>query len=388
VTTNVSVLPKLRVPIAALIAGFSLGISRHILPVVYPSMHSITGTMNYHLGLLTSSYYFTYMVFALVFGSLSDRLSSRLILTTCCLLISAGSLGMGISKSVISLLTFSTLSGVGAGGLYVPMVSLLLKKYNTKRGFTASLVLTGEGVSAFTMGIVIPYVVSSFNWKHVWWLFGFIGIFFSLYLWLTIEDVARESTLSSDAISHHTILNVIRLKKIWPLGFIYFFHAFTRTVVLSFTVAYLIRSGFSFTYASTAFSFLAIGMIPGSSISGALADRFDNRSVLMALLSSQIICVIMLLLKLSYVAILLFLLVEGFCIGGIPTLMGILPTNYFTKDIYGKVLGFLTLMFGLGVSMSPLIGSYIGDATGSLSGALLLGLVTSCVSIGVTFFKL
>ena len=383
-----TVLLNLRLPIAALIAGFSLGISRHILPVVYPSMHSITGTMNYHLGLLTSSYYFTYMVFALVFGALSDRLSSRLILTTCCLLMSAASLGMGISKSVTSLLAFSILSGVGAGGLYVPMVSLLLKKYNTKKGFIASLVLAGEGVSAFTMGIVIPYIVFLFNWRYVWWLFGFIGISFSLYLWLTIEDVAIESTLSFDTKSNRTILNVIKLEKIWPLGFIYFFHAITRTVVLSFTVAYLIKSGFSFTYASTAFSFLAIGMIPGSSLSGALSDRFNNRSVLMTLLSLQIICVIMLLLKLSYVAILLFLLVEGFCIGGVPTLMGILPANYFTKDIYGKVLGFLTLMFGLGVSMSPLIGGYIGDATGSLSAALLLGLITSCVSLGVTFFKL
>jgi MFS family permease len=383
-----TVLPNLRLPIAALIAGFSLGISRHILPVVYPSMHSITGTMNYPLGLLTSLYSFTYMVFALVFGSLSDRLSSRLILTTCCLLVSAGSFGMGISKSVISLLAFSILSGVGAGGLYVPMVSFLLKKYDTRRGFIASLVLTGEGVSAFTMGIVIPYVVSSLDWRYVWWLFGFIGFPFSLYLWLTIEDVACESTLSFDANSNHTILNVIKLKKIWPLGFIYFLYAIARTVILSFTVAYLIRSGFSFTYASTAFSFLAIGIIPGASLSGALADRFNNRSVLMTLLSSQIICVIMLLLKLSYGAILLFLLVEGFCIGGIPTLMGILPTNYFTKEIYGKVLGFLTLMLGLGVSISPLIGGYIGDATGSLSAALLLGLITSCVALGVTFFKL
>jgi sugar phosphate permease len=383
-----SVVPKLQVPIAALIAGFSLGISRHILPVVYPSMHSITGTMNYHLGMLTSSYYFTYMVFALVFGSLSDRLSSRLILTTCCLLISGASLGMGICKSVGSLLIFSIVSGVGAGGLYVPMVSLLLKRYHTQRGFIASLVLTGEGVSAFTMGIVIPYIVSSLNWRYVWWLFGFIGIFFSLYLRLTIDDVPLESTLPFDTKSNRTILNVIKLKKIWPLGFIYFFHAITRTVVLSFTVAYLIKSGFSFTYASTAFTFLAVGMIPGSSLSGILSDRFNNRSVLMTLFSLQITCVVMLLLKLSYVAILLFLLVEGFCIGGVPILMGILPANYFTKDIYGKVLGFLTLMLGLGVSISPLIGGYIGDATGSLSAALLFGLVTSCVSLGLTILKL
>jgi len=178
------------------------------------------------------------------------------------------------------------------------------------------------------------------------------------------------------------------VKKVWSLGLIYFFHAVTRTVVLSFTVAYLISNGFSFTYASTAFSFLAIGMIPGASLSGALADRFNNRSVVMTLLSLQIICVSMLLLTPSYVVILLFVLIEGFCIGGIPILMGILPANYFTQDMYGKVLGFVTLMLGLGVSISPLIGGYVGDATNCLSTPLLLGLATSFVSLGITFFRL
>lgn len=379
---------KLRMPIAALVAGFSLGISRHILPVVYPSMHSIVGTMSFNLGLLTSSYYFTYMIFALLFGSLSDRLNSRLILSICCLVVSVGSLGMGISKSAISLLTFSVVSGIGAGGLYVPMVSLLLKKYEAKRGFISSLVLAGEGISAITMGIVIPCIVSLLDWRYVWWLFGFTAILFSLYLWLTIEDVGPKSTLSIGATTNLTILKMIKVKKVWSLGLIYFFHAVTRTVVLSFIVTCLISKGFSLTYASTAFSFLAIGMIPGASLSGALADRFNSRSVVMTLLSLQIICVSMILLTPSYVTILFFILIEGFCIGGIPILMGILPTNYFMQDMYGKVLGFLTLMLGLGVSISPLIGGYIGDATNSLSSPLLLGLATSFVSLGITFFRL
>jgi len=129
-------------------------------------------------------------------------------------------------------------------------------------------------------------------------------------------------------------------------------------------------------------------MIPGASLSGALADRFNNRSVVMTLLSLQIICVSMLLLTPSYVVILLFVLIEGFCIGGIPILMGILPANYFTQDMYGKVLGFVTLMLGLGVSISPLIGGYVGDATNCLSTPLLLGLATSFVSLGITFFRL
>ena len=188
---------KLQVPIAALVAGFSIGISRHILPVVYPSMQSIAGIMNYQLGLLTSAYYFSYMVFALLFGSLSDHLSGRFIIIPCCFLISAGCLGMGVSNSTASLLAFSILSGIGAGGLYVPMVSLLLKRFVSKRGFIASLVLTGEGISGIMFGIVIPLIVSSWGWRHVWWLFGLMAAFFGFYLWLTIEDVPRIPTASS-----------------------------------------------------------------------------------------------------------------------------------------------------------------------------------------------
>jgi MFS family permease len=379
---------RLQVPMAAVVAGFSIGVSRHILPVVFPSMQSIAGIMNYQLGLLTSAYYFSYMLFALLFGSLSDHLNGRFIIIACCFLISVGCLGMGISNSSISLLAFSILSGIGAGGLYVPMVSLLLKKFISKRGFVASLVLTGEGISGIMIGIIIPLIVSSLGWRHVWWLFGLMATFFGFYLWLTIEDTPPEPNASFGSSLNPTILRKMKSKDLWILGSIYFFHAITRGVFVTFAVAYLFRSGWSLTHASTAFSFIAIGFIPGASLTGVLVDRFNNRSVLMALLFLQIICVSLFLFNLSYAAILFLSFSEGFCIAGIPTIMGILPTHYFTKDTYGRVLGFLTLSFGLGVSISPLAGGWFGDATNSLSSPLLLGLAASFVSLGITFFIL
>jgi len=379
---------KLQVPIAALAAGFSIGVSRHILPVIYPSMKFITGMMNFQLGLLTSAYYFSYMLFALLFGSLSDHVNNRLMITASCFVISAGSFGMGFSNSSTSLLAFSIVAGMGAGGLYVPMVSLLLKKYINQRGLITSLVLTGEGISGITIGIVIPYIVLSLDWRTVWWLFGLMVTFFGFYLWFTIENVPAESISSFGSRIGQTIFNRKKSKKIWVLGLIYFSHAITRGVFVTFMVAYLVGSGWSFTDASMAFSFIAIGFIPGASLTGALVDRFNHRSVLMALLFLQIICVSMVLLNPNYMTILFFSLTEGICIAGIPTLMGLLPTNYFNQEMYGKVLGFLTLSFGLGVSLSPLIGGGIGDLTNSLSSPLFLGLGASFVSLGIAFFML
>ena len=415
---------KLQVPIAALVAGFSIGVSRHILPVVYPSMQSITGIMNTQLGLLTSAYYFSYMLFALLFGFLSDHVNSRLMITTSCFVISAGSFGMGFSNSSTSLLAFSIVAGMGAGGLYVPMVSLLLKKYINQRGFITSLVLTGEGISGITIGIVIPYIVFSWDWRYVWWLFGLMVILFGFYLWLTLENVPPESISSFGSRVRPTLFHrkksthstprseargMLRVdterrflprfknrglapsnvsKEIWVLGLIYFSHAITRGIFVTFAVAYLVGSGWSFRDASMAFSFMAIGFIPGASFAGALVDRFNHRSVLMALLFLQIICVSMVLLHSNPMTILVFSFIEGICIAGVPTIMGILPTNYFEKERYGKALGFLTLSFGLGVSASPLMGGVIGDLTHSLPSPLLLGLSASFISLGIAFFML
>ena len=108
----------------------------------------------------------------------------------------------------------------------------------------------------------------------------------------------------------------------------------------------------------------------------------------MVLMALQIVCVSAVLLHPSYITILAFSLTEGFCIAGIPTLMGILPFLYFSKDIYGKVFGLLTLAFGLVVSVSPLLGGYLDDLTHSLSSPYLLGLTASLISLGMILFLL
>jgi hypothetical protein len=56
--------------------------------------------------------------------------------------------------------------------------------------------------------------------------------------------------------------------------------------------------------------------------------------------------------------------------------------------VYGKTLGFLTLMLGLGFTISPIIGGFLGDLTNSLGPPLFLGVVTSCFALGLASLKL
>jgi len=172
-----------------LTSGFALGISRHILPVIYPSMQA-TLEMGYaQLGLLTSAYFFPYMIFSFIGGHLSDKVSSRPIISLGCLICAVGTLGMGFSKGFASFFAFSLITGIGAGGLYVPMISYILKWLKPKKGLMVSMVLVGEGIFGISIGLIIPLVVSSYSWRHIWWSFGFLLFAFTLFLWRSIHDV-------------------------------------------------------------------------------------------------------------------------------------------------------------------------------------------------------
>ncbi len=105
--------PKAQIASVAMTSGIALGVSRHILPVIYPTMQGSLGMGYTHLGLLTSAYFFSYMVLSLVCGYLSDRIGSRLIISFGCLICAIGAFGTGFSKGFVSLFGFSLILSGG-----------------------------------------------------------------------------------------------------------------------------------------------------------------------------------------------------------------------------------------------------------------------------------
>jgi MFS family permease len=385
--------PKTQILWVALTSGIALGISRHILPVIYPSMQATLETGYAQLGVLTSAYFFPYMVFSLICGYLSDRVGGRLIISLGCLICGIGILGMGFSKNFISLFAFSIITGVGAGGLYVPTISSILKWFKKRKGLMVSMVLVGEGILGISIGLIIPLIVFLYSWRYVWWSFGFLLLAFTIFLWWMIDNAHPASIPSASSLSLSrkrktpAFLQVLALRKMWSLGFIYFLHALTRGVFVTFSVTYLVSRGAVYAKASSAFSFLAVGFIPGAILSGMLSDRFNKKFLLMGLLIVQIVSAGLLLLNPNWLLTYGLFVAVGFCLTGIPTVMGILPSQYFSEEVYGKTLGFLTLMLGLGSAISPVIGGYLGDLTNSLTPSLFLGVITSCLALGLTFLK-
>jgi predicted MFS family arabinose efflux permease len=174
---------------------------------------------------------------------------------------------------------------------------------------------------------------------------------------------------------------IIKLPKMLRLSSIYFLHALVRGSFLTFIVAYLIKEGISFKIASGAFSCVGIGLIPGTVLSGIASDIFRRTRVMAFLLITQACSVGLILLNQQVFLIYLLVALTGFTLVGVITVMSTIPSEYYDQRIYGKVLGFLTFVYGIGVTLSAFIGGVLADWSGSLTlPILILGAVPSIIA--------
>ena len=58
-------------------------------------------------------------------------------------------------------------------------------------------------------------------------------------------------------------------------------------------------------------------------------------------------------------------------------------SDFFPRGATGSVLGFWTIFYGLGLSLSPTLGGYIADLTGTFTWSFLMAAITGVLA---TFF--
>ncbi len=360
------------------LAGIIFGLSRHILPIVFPHMKS-TIPMNYKdLGLLTSGYFFSYMVSSLIWGHYSDRIGGKKIVLLGAFLCGTMTIGIGLMSHFFPVLLLSVAIGVGAGALHVPMKSIILKWFkDRKTGFAISFYSVGEGVQAIFIGVAIPWIVFTSSWRSVWLFLGGLCILVAFGLWILIEDrpsAGEGSTPSASYVDDEGLnfYKIIKMPRMLRLSSIYFLHACVRGSFMTFMVAYLIHEGISFKTAGGAYSAAGMGLVPGAVLSGIASDMFRKSRVIAFLLIMQTISVGLILMIHEVFLIYVLVATIGFTLVGVVTVMSTIPSEYYDPRIYGKVLGFLTFVYGIGVTLSPFIGGAIADWSGSLTLTLLI----------------
>ena len=178
---------------------------------------------------------------------------------------------------------------------------------------------------------------------------------------------------------------IYRMPSVWYLGLIYFFYGLSYIIYMVFFAAYLVKEmGLSQAWAGTLWATVGGLSVFCGVIWGSISDRLGrSRGAALAYLVLGVSYIVYALVKVKfgfYLSAVLF----GFTAWSIPTIMAAAAGDYVGPRLAPAGLGFITLFFGIGQALGPLLGGYIADVTHSFTipflvagGISLAGMVFS-----------
>jgi MFS family permease len=202
-------------------------IDRGNLAIAAPHIRDELSLSYAQLGILFSSFFWTYAIFQIVSGWLVDRFAVNWVLALGILAWSAATFATGLVHGFVLLLVMRLILGIGESVAY-PSYSKIISGHfsESQRGRANSLICAGQA-----SGPAIGTLLGGLLIAHVGWRFFFVvfGVASSLWLlpWLkylrkpvpTTESSAMPSLATADAITEPaataTILQILRQRSAW-----------------------------------------------------------------------------------------------------------------------------------------------------------------------------
>ena len=216
-------------------------IDRGNLSIAAPMLKDELGMSASQLGLLLSSFFWTYSFFLILSGWLVDRVSVSWVMAIGFFLWSAATSVTGFVHGFASLLAVRLVLGVGESVAY-PSYSKILAKYfpASKRGSANSIVASGLACGpAFGM-LLGGMLMSRFGWRSFFVVLGAISLFWLLpwFRWMPRgPGIAAEMQRGHEP----TTLEILKQRKAWGTFLGLFCNAYSLYFLIAWLPFYLVR---------------------------------------------------------------------------------------------------------------------------------------------------
>jgi MFS family permease len=359
-----------------------------ILPYMLPSL-AISKT---EAGVIFSSYFITYTLFAPVFGILGDRFDSKVILTVFVAVLGVGAYLMSFSSSVIQACIFFAIIGIGHAACWAPVVTVVMRWVSPRRwGIIISTVDLGSTAGIAVWSMMIPVMVGGgFSWRTVWVSLGITAFVVAGMDFFLVRSHPQGQPGTQDPGNAQKVQvpvkeaykAIFRDSKFYLIGFSYLFISFSILIPFTFLVTYATQE-LTIPYASAAglLVVIAITGATGKLILGYVSDRAGRVKIMMlcGLLTASGTLGMAYAHKFSMLFI--FSVIFGIGYGTLWPVYAASARDLFPKDYSGSVIGLWTLYHGLGSIISPVLSGWIIDATGNYVWAFILAMLGSFLSL-------
>lgn len=347
-------------------------------------------------GMIRAGYFLTYILFSPLMGWLMDRVGGRYVISFFCLFLGGGTLLMGKASSLHTAIIFHGIVGVGAAAIWAPVTALIQKWFGgDKRGLALGILSPSYALGFGLMGIILPAIVNHYSWRVGWYLLGASGLILVFMNFLFLRDNPEKLGLlpwgeKSKSIPTQSLpgtsfnyWSMLKEKTFWLIAASYLFISLGVYIVTDFIVTYgVMELNLPYPVASNFISIMALTSIIGGVVLMTLSDyigRAKSLVIIHSLLALSILFIILAKDNIQWLKIGIGWF--GFIYGPIYPMYAACARDYFPKEVAGRVIGLLTLFYGVGALVGPIVGGYLTDLMKTFNWSFGMGALVALLSV-------
>src|SRR5262245_48495045 len=178
---------------------------RQAILAVFPKLQQEMGLDNVQLSFVAASFMYVYALIGPVAGMIGDRLNRKFLIISGLIFWSLVTVATAMSTKYWHLVTFRALEGFGEA-FYFPASMSLISDYHGPDTKSRAMGMHQSSVYAGIIagGAVAGYMGQYYSWRSGFYLFGSLGLLFSLVLLLALKEPPRSKSTDVEAHAHAT----------------------------------------------------------------------------------------------------------------------------------------------------------------------------------------
>ncbi len=395
------------VVVAAVFSIFvCLGIGRFALGMLLPTMGDAL-ILNYvQMGWISSANFVGYLLGALWARRLIGPIGERRLITMSLILIVATMLGVAVSGNIFTLIILYGCTGLGSGIAMVCTLALLPHWFAPQwRGRAIGYLSIGMGLAIMLAGWSIPKVNAELGldgWRAGWSGLAVLCLPLILFCLLVVRNRPMDLGLAPfggirdvgdfqialGAVSNAAGGSARRVRRaLVRLGLIYFLFGATYVVYTTFFVTTLVlEQGLEEAEAGRFWIWLGGCSLLCGPLLGSFSDRMGRRAGIALSLAMQAAAFGAITYGDSEIAVYTSVILFGLSAFSVPLIMSATVADYASPERTAAIIGTITVVFGIGQLLGPVVAGAIAEYAESFTPAYLVSaaLVTLALAIALT----
>jgi MFS family permease len=310
-------------------------------------------------------------------GWLSDKFGTKIVLVFSGLISGTGFVLMSLVHAMWQMyLIYGLAMGIGLGGIVVPIVSILAKRFIANRTIMTGISLAAYGLGQLISPLIAHQLITAYSWRTSYIVLGillFILIMLpALFLkrpsnkseeTQQVNDMSKENILIRPTVSY-TFKEARHTKQFWMMIIMQSCYMYCLLSVMVHTAPYVIEIGIPVSTAAFVLSSVAGAMIVGRLGLGALGDRIGGRLIIIIGFIVLLVSFLCLTQSSEVLGLFLFAIVCGLGLGGISSSGSPLSAEYFGSKSHGSIYGVMAGVCVVLGATGPVMTGYLFDLTG------------------------